>query len=163
VTIEAPDGTRQEQKALLVDREKSRLLTLQLPRKERGEIGGAPPRASAVTEETALARIPTGAWIAGGIGVAAVGTGIVFGLQAKSKYNALNAQCAPVCSPDETKAGHTDAIIADVAFGVGAAGIVGGILWAVLGSKRGPSHAFMPQIGVREAAGGWIATASASY
>ena len=88
-------------------------------------------------------------------------TGVVFGLMAKSKYDELNTQCAPTCTPEQTKSGHTDAVIADVAFGVGSVGIVGGILWAILGRERGPSQASLPEVGVHRAAGAWVGATGA--
>jgi len=74
----------------------------------------------------------------GGVGVAAIAVGIVFGLQAKSDKNDAFKLCPDPATPcaDGNKAsaltndGHSKALAADAAYGVGAAALIGaGVLW----------------------------------
>lgn len=71
---------------------------------------------------------PTLAYVAGGIGVVGIGVGTVFGVMAKSSYDTANGACPTHvgCSDsamsERSRAG-TRAMIANVAFGVGVAGL----------------------------------------
>ena len=74
----------------------------------------------------------------GGVGVAAIAVGIVFGLQARSDKNDAFELCPDPATPcaDGNKAsaltrdGHSKALAADAAYGVGAAALIGaGVLW----------------------------------
>lgn len=71
--------------------------------------------------------VPTGTWIAGGIGVAALGVGSLFGLRAISRRGESDEHCrGSLCDPtgvelnDEAKKA---AVVSNVAFGVGAVGV----------------------------------------
>ena len=74
------------------------------------------------------------AGVAGGVGLVGIGVGTAFGLMAKSTYD----KSGPYCNGDRCDAtGHDlrqsalgKALVSDVAFGVGAAALVGGVvLW----------------------------------
>lgn len=66
-------------------------------------------------------------------GAALVGTGVAFGLAARSAAKSVAAQY----DPDRDSAGHRDAILQWVGYGVGAAALVTGVILLV----RGPSEA----------------------
>jgi hypothetical protein len=93
----------------------------------------------------------------GGVGVAAIAVGIVFGLQAQSDKNDAFKLCPDPATPcaDGNKAsaltndGHSKALAADAAFGVGAAALIGaGVLW-FLGAPTEADHgvAVAPHVG----------------
>ncbi len=73
------------------------------------------------------------AFVAGGVGVVGLLTGTVFGLEAKSKQNQSQSHCESsdptACDQqgvDLRHTGHTDAMVANVGFAVGALGLIGG-------------------------------------
>jgi hypothetical protein len=75
---------------------------------------------------------PLGTWITWGVGVASLGVFAAFGAMALSASSKLDA-CAPSC-PESVRAdaanGERDSIIANVALGIGAAGLVAGaVIW----------------------------------
>jgi hypothetical protein len=169
VTVETPEGTRKEQKVLIVVREKSRILTLQVTSKALPEGATAPlpepsesPARPSPGAETEPTRIPLGAFVVGGVGVVALGSALYFGLSARSDYHALERDCAPRCNPDDADAARRKALVSDVSLGIGVAGVVGGVAWALFGSRRG-APAPSTRLDARPIAGGWLATVSSSY
>jgi hypothetical protein len=154
LVIEAPNAPRKAQKVLLVDREKSRLINVQLPSKKQGASSTAGDSGG----------IPTGVWVLGGIGVAALGTGTYFGLQARSQLEHLKNDCSPDCTDAQTKPGRTDALLADVSFGIGAAAVVVAIMWAAFTpQEKAPQKTGNATLDVRPVAGGWAVGTSFSY
>jgi hypothetical protein len=155
LVIEAPSAPRKAQKVLLVDREKSRLINIQLPSKKQGQASSTPADTGG---------IPTGVWVLGGIGVAALGTGTYFGLQARSQLEHLKTECSPDCPEERTKPGRTDALLADISFGVGAAAVVVAIMWAAFTPQdKAPQKTGNATLDVRPVAGGWAIGTSFSY
>jgi hypothetical protein len=70
----------------------------------------------------------TAAWIAGGVGIAALGVGAYFGLRAASKHSLVTSECPGNVCPDETGKEDNDqsrtfARISDVAFPIGVVGV----------------------------------------
>ncbi len=74
----------------------------------------------------------------GGVGVAAIAAGIVFGIQAQGDKDDAYKLCPDPATPCPdgdratalTNDGHSKAVLADVSFGVGAAALIGaGVLW----------------------------------
>jgi hypothetical protein len=75
--------------------------------------------------------VPTATYILGGVGIAALGGGIVMRLIAADNYNELVDTCSPNCSSGKVADVRTQYVISSVGFGVGAAAIVGaGLIWA---------------------------------
>lgn len=63
---------------------------------------------------------PVAAYVLGGLGIAAIGTGIFFGVSAYGQYNDLKDQnCSPSCPKSETDAIRQKFLVADIAVGVG--------------------------------------------
>jgi hypothetical protein len=100
------------------------------------------------------------ALVVGGVGVVGLGVGSAFGLMAKSTYD----KSGPHCSLDHCDAtGHdfrqsafTKADVSNVAFGVGAAALVGGVVLFLTAPKQPatesrPSTSFTPLIGPKVA------------
>ena len=74
------------------------------------------------------------AGVVGGVGLAGIGVGAAFGLMAKSTYDKSQPHCTDNhCDPsghDYRQSAFGKALVSDVAFGVGAAALVGGaVLW----------------------------------
>lgn len=79
---------------------------------------------------------PVLAYVAGGVGVAGVGAGVIAGVLANGKYNEAERACenhrCPAGSPglDAVDAFRTWRMVSSVSYGVGAAGIAAGVvLW----------------------------------
>jgi hypothetical protein len=160
LVIEAPNAVRKEQKVLLVDREKSRLLNIQI-------ASARPPGESHPAAPTPRSQggIPTGVWILGGFGVAALGSGAYFGITARNELEHLKNSCSPSCTDAQTKTGRTDALVADISFGVGAAAIVGALVWAIMSPSResASQKTSFSGVDVRPVAGGWFLSSSVRY
>jgi len=162
LVVEAPESPRKEQKVLLVDREKSRLLNVQMPSKRKLQQQAVESHTSSSAGKGGT---PSGVWIVGGLGVAALGTGAVFGYMAKKELTHLQDDCSPNCADSRTKPGRTDALIADISFGIGTAAVIAAIVWfAASPSSESTSHkASLPRFDVAPTANGWYATTSISY
>jgi hypothetical protein len=168
VAAKRPSGVHAEKKFLLVDGEKGRLLTIDLP----GSAAPAAPgsEASAASGATSSApaaqgkSIPLGAWVLGGTGVLALGTSVVFALQTSNDFNTLK-QCSPTCTEAQTAPGRTHASITDVSLGVGAAAVVGAIAWAILGRSDASAKPASGQatVDVKPIAGGAFGTVAVRF
>jgi hypothetical protein len=145
LVITQPSGAFMERKVLLAERDKSRLVNIQLraagdeptddeartdPPPEGG-FGGEEPR-----RDSGKGKVPMGAWVLGGVGVAGLASFAAFAVIAKNDLDDLKDKCSPNCSDDQTSDGRRNALIADISLGVGAAALVGGVVWAVVGLKR---------------------------
>jgi len=73
----------------------------------------------ATPARTAARPIPLAAWIAGGVSLAGLTAGTVLGVNAMSQRNELRDSCAPHCSTDDVNGVRREAVLANVAFGVG--------------------------------------------
>jgi hypothetical protein len=99
---------------------------------------GAPAPAPA-PPPSSRALPPAATWITWGVGAAGLVTFGVLGAMARSKASELDA-CSPDCPASlrpDASAGKRDAILANVALGVGAAGLVAGaVVWIVAARSR---------------------------
>ncbi len=88
-----------------------------------------------------------GPWIVGGLGIAGLGTAAAlwWGVRAAAQRD-LDAACPAStmsCDPYARNAqerGQTAALGTNIALAAGAVGVVGGILWLILGARQEPSH-----------------------
>jgi hypothetical protein len=92
--------------------------------------GGAPPSDA----RPAVSHRRTIALVVGGVGVVGLGVGTVFGLTAKSTYDKSNGHCngdhCDSTGHDFRASAFSKAEVSDIAFGVGAAALIGGaVLW----------------------------------
>jgi serine/threonine-protein kinase len=81
----------------------------------------------------------------GGVGVAGLGVGAAFGLMVKPTYDKSAADCAgDVCGPsghDYRQSAFGKAMVSNVAFGVGAAALLGGaVLWLTAPKQPDPER-----------------------
>ena len=91
------------------------------------------------------ARMSMMGWVAGGIGLAGLGTFVVAGLQARSSYNKLQSECPRGCSDpghrDNANTGKTYQTMANVGLVLGIAGTLTGATLVYLGAMRGKTPA----------------------
>jgi hypothetical protein len=86
--------------------------------------------------------VPAGAWLLGGLGVAAMGVFATFGILGKNDADDLRATCAPGCAPSQVDAGRVKLVTADVALGVGAVSLVAATWIGVSGLTRSRAAAW---------------------
>ena len=99
-------------------------------------LSTSPPPAEPKTT-TALGPQRTVAIVVAGAGVVGLGRGTVFGLKAHSDWDQAKSDCGAVCAPtskaqSEADDAHREATVANVAFGLGAASLVTGVVLWVL-------------------------------
>ncbi len=120
------DGLHKEERVILIEGEASRLVELRLapaaPASKPVEIA---PATSAST------RVPTAAWILGGVGLVALGGATYFGFAAKGQLDDLNTSCTPHCADSQTQTGRHDALAFDLLVGVGGVAIGAALVWAL--------------------------------
>jgi hypothetical protein len=68
--------------------------------------------------ESSAASLPLPMWIAGAVGVVALGTFATFGALGRSEHSTRLDRCNPNCSPDEVQSVRTKYIVADVSLGI---------------------------------------------
>lgn len=126
VTAVRADGARAEERVLLVVGERARVVTVRFP-------GGAPAPGTAVAGATTTSRrVPAGAWLLGGLGVAMLGAGAYFLAAASDQLNHLKATCSPDCTSAATQPGRTDAALADTLLPAGGAAVATAVVWALV-------------------------------
>jgi hypothetical protein len=94
------------------------------------------------------------AYVAGGVGVVGVGVGSVFGLVAMSNWNRARGECTSGtagCSADALSLESTvrsQALVSTIAFGVGAAGLVGAaiLFWSAPRNASGVAWSVGPTV-----------------
>ncbi len=164
VTMDAPGSARVEERVLVVAGETARLITLRSP-----PPGASPPPPSgarpvvdasppAPREAPAARSVPTGAWVLGGVGVAALAGSGVFALLANHDLSNLDATCSPHCSASQTSAGRTSATLTYVLLGTGAVAVSGAVVWAIAFPSRAawPAVGVVPHLTLRPVAGGAV-------
>jgi hypothetical protein len=143
-----PSGA-EERKTLLAEKEKARLIRVQLGGEEEplpasGEMSEAAtpdsPPADSRDDGAAGPGIPAGVWALGGVGIAGLGAFTYFALTAKGEYDDLEGSCSPGCTDSQTQAGRTNALLADISLGVGAAALVGAVTWLIIAKKKKPDE-----------------------
>jgi hypothetical protein len=84
-------------------------------------------------------------WIVGGIGVVGLGAGVFFGLQAKKNEDDLNSFCRNGVCPNSKKSleddAKTNALLSNIGFGVGVAGIGTAIVLLAIGGGKSEKKA----------------------
>lgn len=69
-------------------------------------------------------------WIAAGAAGALALSALIVGLNAQSKYDELDGECAPKCDPADVDSVKTRAVVTDVLWGTAAvAAVAAGVLW----------------------------------
>jgi hypothetical protein len=124
------------QVALVVGQHRSITINLGVAPDPLGIESGIAPRGTVGEDPGTTHSIPILAYVAGGVGAAGVGVGVITGLLANAKYDDAERLCpdsrCPAGSPglDAVDAFRTWRMVSSVSYGVGAAGIAAGvILW----------------------------------
>jgi len=132
------DGRSVEQRIVMSLGEKNRAVQLVVPREAPMAQAAQPPRAAEHTrgaEERASSPVP---WIVGGLGVAAMGTGVALDLVGTSELDHLRETCAPYCDDADLSAARTKIIAGDALLVVGIA-VGAGLAWWLLSRPSEPS------------------------
>jgi hypothetical protein len=137
VRFERPGVPAVERKIVVRTGERNRLLV------ERLDAPASPsapdPGAPATRDDRGGSRsVPTGAWVAGAIGVVGLAGFGVLGLMGASEKSRLRGSCAPSCTDSDVSKLKTFYIGADVSLVVGAIAI-GVATWLVLSASDGSS------------------------
>lgn len=90
-------------------------------------------------EERHPFRVPASAWISAGIGVAGFGVMAVLAGLASNDASSLRKTCAPDCMPGQVDDVRTKIIGANIALGVGIAGLAAGVLFTIVANVSGSS------------------------
>jgi hypothetical protein len=137
VVLDTDRGVHLERKLLLATGEKSRLIELRVPAKEKPVSANQPDTEIQRKPAQRSSRgVPAGAWVLGGLSVVSLASFGYFGISAKKQLSTLRDTCSPHCTHDQTKTGRNEAIIADVSLGVGVAALAGAVTWALLSGSR---------------------------
>jgi hypothetical protein len=145
VVVETPGHPRVVRTVQLAAGQRS-ALTIDAQSGEAVPVGtlveeGPPASSPGGTAPSAWMR--TGAYVAGGAGVAGLAAFAIFGLMARSNYDDLSRACAggpcPPDKADEISAGRTNQGIANVGLAVGIAGVAAGTTMFVLSLKKTPA------------------------
>jgi hypothetical protein len=106
-------------------------------------VPGAEPRVA-----TPARPIPLTTWIAGGVSLAGLTAGVVLGASAVSQRNDLRASCAPHCSTSDVDQVRREAVLANVAFGVGLSAAALAVVSYVMAPTSRPSAAAARRLSV---------------
>jgi hypothetical protein len=156
-TFEAEGQPALKQQFVIREAQKERRESITL-----GEVPSSPPREKRVEApppppppppDTGLGTQRVLAIVAGGLGLAGVGVGSVFGLQATSKRNDAQNVCPNLCPNQGDSDKWSDALktarISDIAFVVGGAGLLGGVLlWVTAPSRSGEAPSAQVGLGL---------------
>jgi hypothetical protein len=167
ISTTVPGGPEHQQRVTLAAGDKKSMeLEIELPSSPAASSApaaasssSAPPSASPPTSASAppssasgptpQPRVPVSkgsaspwAYVAGGIGLAGVAVGTVTGLMAVGKKSIVNDNCKDLqCSAkgmDAVDSGRNLALVSTIGFGVGAAGLVTGVVLLMVGGDKGP-------------------------
>jgi hypothetical protein len=141
----AADGTQVDQRAVIKAGEKNQAVAVILAKPE--PVAPVSPAAGPSPGEAAVAVAPaegaspwkTVGWVLGGIGVAGIGVGTVFGVMALGDKNA-HCNADNVCDAGSLGGLRTDALVSDIGLIAGGALVVGGgamVLFAPSASHEG--------------------------
>ena len=147
VTMDAVGSPHIEQRVLIVEGESSRLITLREPAIARSSDAraGVTPIVEGRPDEAPAARsVPAGAWVLGGIGVAALAGSGVFALLAHHDLANLDSTCSPHCTQAQTNPGRTNATITYVLLASGGVAVTAAVVWAL----AFPSHSAPHPVGL---------------
>lgn len=134
-TFLLPDGRRAEQEIVLREGEKRRLLTVKFDTPASSAKAEAPTVASGGTidSRTSPHSLRTAGLVTGGVGLAALGLGVIFGVKALANNGTADCDARDVCrEPDARRDAQAAAQIADIAFLSGAILTAGGVVMVLL-------------------------------
>ncbi len=157
VTAQAPGGERVQVQFELVEKEREQVdVNVPAPAQKAANASLPPVIEAPTLRRDEPAPAPRSSWqrpaafIAGGVGVAGLATGIVTGLMASSRHSAATSACPDnVCQPggsgwDDVESFRTLRTVSAVGYVVGGVGLVGGVtLWLTAPSDASSRSAFV--------------------
>jgi len=172
VIVKRPGGQSKEERFLLVDGERARVLTVHLA--DGGASSPAAPHPAASPAATATdgsapekasgVVIPAGGWVLGAVSILALGSTAIFYAEAASDFSTLQHTCSPACSDSDTQSFRTHLTVAYVSLGVGIAAAVGAVTWTLLSQPtKSTKSAYVPVVNVLPIAGGALTTVGLSF
>ena len=148
VRAEADDGESVEDHVVVMEGQKARLVTLQMPAPAAAVTEPATPPPSE-SPASGGGPSPTAAtWIFGGIGVAGLATFAGFAVSARSSFDNLQRTCSPYCAASDVDSIRRQALIADVSLGVGVVAL-GIAAYTFLAHRETPAPAATSTLEVR--------------
>lgn len=146
VTVEAPGMEPGTTSFLLSEGEKARAVIVSLSPVPSAVEASSPVTAEAPTPAAEVPaapaplreafRVPTGAWVLGGAGILGLVGFTYFGISSNKKYDELERSCGGACTPEQTEPGRRDAVIANVALGIGVGALIGATAWGLVAWRR---------------------------
>ncbi|MEO7112860.1 MAG: hypothetical protein ABI183_20625 [Polyangiaceae bacterium] len=139
------DGTSGDQQMLVLEGEKARVITYTITGVAAGTGNGQttqPPQNP--PNQPSSGGSKTLAYVVGGVGVASLAVGIIFGAMGSSQASSDKASggCAPKCGDDEVSSIKTKLIMSDIFIPVGIVGIGAGVvLYLVSGNGHASASA----------------------
>lgn len=145
--FEREDGKSIEQKVLVVEGEKNRKIAADfstlLPKKEVPSPKSTPP----APESKGISPV---VWIAGGVGVLALGSFGFFAVHGKNDEHDLASSCSPHCNDSDVSPVHRDYLVADISLGVAAVAAAVAIYFAIApGEPKPAARPWMPRIRIK--------------
>lgn len=134
------DGTSGDQQVLVLEGEKARVITYTMTGAATGGNGQTTQPPQNPPDQPSSGGSKTLAYVVGGVGVASLAVGIIFGAMGSSQASSDKASggCAPHCGDDEVSSIKTKLIVSDIFIPVGIVGIGAGV---VLYLVSGNGHA----------------------
>lgn len=153
IRVRAPDGRVREQTLTLHEGEKDRRVSVSF-----APAAPAPEPPTPMPAATARSRpVPVMSFVAGGVGIVALGGFAYFGLSGHSKENELRASCSPHCAPDQVNQARTDYLVANVSLAVAAAALGTSVLFFTTRPSEPASRTSpVAWIGLQGARGGFV-------
>jgi hypothetical protein len=150
VRFQLADGRSLEDKVLLRQGEKNRMIELSFQAKQpvtppSGTLAVATPKA----ESGEPFRVPPLGWVGLGIGVVGGVVTAAFAISANSSESDLRSTCAPTCPSSEKSSIDTKIVLANIGLGVGVVGLGVAVVTTVLantGPKTKPPEATKPGV-----------------
>jgi hypothetical protein len=175
VIVKRPGGQSKEERFLLVDGERARVLTVHLAdaapdpsaasHPAASSSASAPAAGSSAPETAHGSVVPAGGWVLGAISLLALGSTALFYAEAASDFSGLQHGCSPSCTDSDTQPFRTHLTIAYVSLGVGIAAAVGAVTWTLVSQPSKPTKAaaYVPVVNVLPIAGGALTTIGLSF
>jgi hypothetical protein len=158
VRVERDGGEPLEQRIIILEGEKGRVVTLRLA--APAPTAPLPPSTETRPPASHPLTVSPLTLVLGGVGILGVASFTYFGLTAQGDLNHLRQTCAPRCASSDLDSVKREALVADISLGVGIVAV--GVAVYTLFAHHAPPAA-TAQIGFAPAPGGGIAQVSAQF
>ena len=141
--FEPVEGAPGDQQVLVLEGEKARVITFAMGAAATSTTGPQPQPQPQPDQPSSGNGTRTIAYVVGGVGVASLAVGIIFGAmgssQASTDKDTANGGCAPNCGADEVSSIKTKLIVSDIFIPVGIVGIGAAVVLYL--TSGGSTHA----------------------